>query len=68
MTAPGLLYGALDRAFADVRQARETFTPQLTPREVGVVTNVSTGIAIVSGLPSVGFERSNGGAGPTRAI
>ena len=56
MTAPGLLYGALDRAFADVRQARETFTPQLTPREVGVVTNVSTGIAIVSGLPSVGFE------------
>ena len=35
---------------------REAFTPQLTPREVGIVTNVSTGIATVSGLPGVGFE------------
>ena len=30
--------------------------PQLTPHEVGIVTNVSTGIATFSGLPSVGFE------------
>ena len=35
---------------------REAFTPQLTPREVGTITSVSTGIAKVSGLPGVGFE------------
>ena len=51
-----LLQTALDSAFAGHRQAREAFTPQLTPHEVGIVTNVSTGIATVSGLPGVGFE------------
>jgi F-type H+/Na+-transporting ATPase subunit alpha len=56
MTAPGLLHGALDHAFSGLRQAREAFTPELMPREVGIVTNVSTGIAMVSGLSSVGFE------------
>jgi F-type H+-transporting ATPase subunit alpha len=56
MTPPGILQTALDDAFNGLRRARETFTPQLTLREVGVVTNVSTGIATVSGLPGVGFE------------
>jgi F-type H+-transporting ATPase subunit alpha len=56
MTAPGMARAALDDALVGLRQARETFTPQLAPTEVGVVTNVSTGIAIVSGLPGVGFE------------
>jgi F-type H+/Na+-transporting ATPase subunit alpha len=56
MTSPGILQAALDDAFNGLRQARETFTPQLCPREVGVVTHVSTGIATVSGLPGVGFE------------
>jgi F-type H+-transporting ATPase subunit alpha len=37
-------------------QAREAFAPQLTPREVGAITSVSTGIATVDGLPGVGFE------------
>jgi F-type H+-transporting ATPase subunit alpha len=45
-----------DRAFAGISQVRETFTPQLTPREVGTVTSVATGIAKVSGLPGVGFD------------
>src|SRR5208282_324586 len=45
-----------DSAFAGIRQVREAFTPQLTPREVGIVTNVSTGIATLSGLPGVGYE------------
>lgn len=54
--SPGILQTALDRTFQSVRQAREAFTHQLTPREVGLVTNVSTGIATVSGLPSVGFD------------
>ena len=39
-----------------MRRAREAFTPQLAPREVGTITSVSTGIARVSGLPGVGFE------------
>jgi F-type H+-transporting ATPase subunit alpha len=54
--APENLQAIFDRAFDGIGQVRETFTPQLTPREVGTITNVSTGIARVSGLPSVGFE------------
>jgi F-type H+-transporting ATPase subunit alpha len=57
MTAsPNLLQTAINQAFTDLRQGREAFQPQLTPHEVGVVTDVSTGVATVSGLPSVGFE------------
>ena len=54
--APESLRSVFDRAFAGISQAREAFTPQLTPREVGTIMTVSTGIAKVSGLPSVGFE------------
>jgi F-type H+-transporting ATPase subunit alpha len=50
------LGSAFDRAFSGLRQTREHFTPRLTPREVGTITSVSTGIARVSGLPSVGSE------------
>ena len=50
------LQSVLDEAFAGVGKAREAFTPSLTPHEVGTITNVSTGIARVSGLPGVGFE------------
>ncbi|MBN1919176.1 MAG: alternate F1F0 ATPase, F1 subunit alpha [Verrucomicrobia bacterium] len=55
-TAPDSLRNVFDRAFAGIRQVREGFSPQLTPREVGTITSVSTGIARVSGLPGVGFE------------
>jgi F-type H+-transporting ATPase subunit alpha len=51
-----ILQSALDDAFTELRQARDAFTPTLIPREVGTVTNVSTGIATISGLPGVGFE------------
>jgi F-type H+-transporting ATPase subunit alpha len=54
--APDSLQTLIDRAFVGIGQAREAFTPQLSPREVGTITNVSTGIARVSGLPGVGFE------------
>lgn len=50
------LASVLERAFEDIKQARETFSPQMTLQEVGTVTTVSTGIAKVSGLPGVGFE------------
>jgi F-type H+-transporting ATPase subunit alpha len=50
------LQSVFARAFAGISQAREAYTPQLTPREVGIITNVSTGIVKVSGLPGAGFE------------
>jgi F-type H+-transporting ATPase subunit alpha len=53
---PESLQKVFDRTFAGLSQGRETFTPQLTPHEVGTITGVSTGIARVSGLPGVGFD------------
>jgi len=50
------LQNVIDKAFAGISQVREVFSPQLTPHEVGTITNVSTGIAKVSGIPGVGFE------------
>ncbi len=50
------LASVFDCAFAGISTALDAFTPQLTTREVGTVTHVSTGIAKVSGLPSVGFD------------
>ena len=56
IAAPENLQSVFDRTFAGISQVREAFTPQLTPREVGTIISVATGIAKVSGLPSVGFE------------
>jgi F-type H+-transporting ATPase subunit alpha len=53
---PESLKNVFDSAFAEISQVRETFVPQLTPREVGTITSVATGIAKVSGLPGVGFD------------
>ena len=53
---PDSLRGAFDDAFTRIGQAREAFVPQLAPREIGAITSIATGIAKVSGLPSVGFE------------
>ncbi len=53
---PESLQEVFDRAFAGMRQARESLAPQLTPREVGTITSIATGIATVSGLPGVGFD------------
>src|SRR6204780_5996466 len=50
------LQSVFDRTFAGISQARDAYPPELTPREVGTVTDVSTGIARVSGLPGAGFE------------
>ena len=44
------------RAFDEISQLREAFAPQLMSQEVGTITSISTGIARVSGLHSVGFE------------
>jgi F-type H+-transporting ATPase subunit alpha len=53
---PESLQSDFDRAFAGISQVREAFTPELTPREIGTITSVATGIAKVSGLPGVGFD------------
>jgi F-type H+-transporting ATPase subunit alpha len=53
---PESLADVFDSAFAGISQAREAFTPQLKPREVGTITSIATGIAKVSGLPGVGFD------------
>jgi F-type H+/Na+-transporting ATPase subunit alpha len=47
---------AFDGVFSAIAQVQTAFTPKLTPREVGAITSVATGIAKVSGLPGVGFE------------
>ncbi|MEO5718458.1 MAG: F0F1 ATP synthase subunit alpha, partial [Chthoniobacterales bacterium] len=54
--APESLQSVFDRTFAGIDQAREGFAPSLTPREVGTIISVSTGIARVAGLPNAGFE------------
>ncbi len=50
------LQSLFEGTLGQVRQVRESFTPQLRPREVGFITSIATGIAKVSGLPGVGFE------------
>lgn len=46
----------LEQEFACISQGLETFLYPLTTREVGTITQVSTGIARVSGLPNAGYE------------
>jgi len=56
ITEPESLRTIVERTFAGIGQALEAFSPHLTPREVGTITSIATGIAKVSGLPAVGFE------------
>jgi len=53
---PTNLKDVFDNVFNEISEVRESFIPKLTPREVGTIKTVSTGIANVSGLPNVGFE------------
>ena len=55
-SAPETLQAIVDDTFATMAEARQGFTPQMRPREVGRITSLATGIAKVSGLPGVGFE------------
>ena len=54
--SPESVHESFDVAFAGFARVRDSFSPQLAPREVGTITNVSIGVAKVSGLPNVGFE------------
>lgn len=55
-TPADTLQNTFERAFADLRQGRKTFTAQLNIQEVGRITRLSTGVAQVSGLPGVGSD------------
>ena len=50
------LQSIVETAFDGINRTLRTFTPELIPKEVGIVTTLSTGIVKVSGLPGVGFE------------
>jgi F-type H+-transporting ATPase subunit alpha len=50
------LRSVFDGVFGELGQARKAFAPQLKSREVGTISSIATGIAKVSGLPSIGFE------------
>jgi F-type H+-transporting ATPase subunit alpha len=57
MTTPSpFMRRAIEQVTAQFSEGFTDFVPQLDPREVGIVTQVTTGIAIVSGLPGVGYE------------
>ncbi|MET3106801.1 F-type H+-transporting ATPase subunit alpha [Oxalobacteraceae bacterium GrIS 1.18] len=55
MSDPSLLELGLQR-LAMVTKARANYVAPFQAREVGNIASVSTGIAIVTGLPSVGFD------------
>ncbi|MDR3370532.1 alternate F1F0 ATPase, F1 subunit alpha [Rhodoferax sp.] len=53
---PDSLTSAFDQSFTGLSQGRKAFMQGLAPKEVGTVTRVSTGIAMVSGLPGAGYD------------
>jgi F-type H+/Na+-transporting ATPase subunit alpha len=54
----GILHQALDAAFAGIDTALVGFSSEVSLREIGTVSTVTTGIATVGGLPGVGFEET----------
>jgi F-type H+-transporting ATPase subunit alpha len=53
---PDSLSSVIDRAFTEMQVVREAVTSEIHVQEIGAITSVSSGIAMVSGLPNVGFE------------
>lgn len=50
------LQQVLDLTFSSLQQARRQYTPDLAAREVGSISRISNGNAIVTGLPNVGAD------------
>ena len=46
----------LNNLYSSLKQARLKVEPDLIAQEIGTVTSVSNGIALVKGLPNVGFD------------
>jgi F-type H+-transporting ATPase subunit alpha len=53
---PESLAHTQDRLFKAFDRMHDEVKPELRPREIGMVASISTGIAIVTGLPNVGSE------------
>lgn len=53
---PVNLQNILDQAFDEIDHSLEGYAHKVDPREVGIITTLTTGIVKVSGLPGVGFE------------
>jgi F-type H+/Na+-transporting ATPase subunit alpha len=53
---PENLESIFDKTFASLEAVREHPTPHLILHEIGIISEVSTGIAKVRGLPNVGFD------------
>jgi F-type H+-transporting ATPase subunit alpha len=45
-----------DKVLSGIEHVRDNFSPQLIPREIGIIKKISTSIAKITGLPNVGFE------------
>jgi F-type H+-transporting ATPase subunit alpha len=56
MSAPASLQSVLDQSFASLQRRREQLPPRPVLQEVGAIIRISTGIAMVSGLPGVGYD------------
>ena len=56
IATPERIQDVFDQTFAAIDETRSDFKLKLTPREVGTITSVATGIAKVAGLPGAGFE------------
>jgi len=52
----GNVHAMLESTFDRIGEYTQAFSLKLVPRDVGTVATVSTGIAKVTGLPSVGYE------------
>lgn len=46
----------IENTFREISERKAEFTPRIQYREKGIVTHVSSGIALVSGLPGTGNE------------
>jgi len=50
------LHSTLNSLYTSLKQGRLNVEPDVNPQEIGTITSVSTGIALISGLPNVGFD------------
>jgi F-type H+-transporting ATPase subunit alpha len=55
-SSPGILETSIHRTFDALHRGLDSFVPELSLQEIGIVTRVAVGIATVSGLPGVGYE------------
>lgn len=50
------LQNTQDQLYQAFRRMHDEAAPELHPREIGIVASISTGVAMVTGLPGVGSE------------